>query len=104
MPEINQRERDVMKAETIGSFPFETDQQGLEFVNPGERSLTHEALLVCCLVEMSFSSTFDVFPIALVLRNVGNDAAIPEQLPGSTRIKAAISIKERPFIVQSTAL
>ncbi len=104
MSQIDQRERDVMKAETIGCFAFETDQQGLEFVDPGERSFTHEASLVCCLVEMSFSSTFDVFPIALVLRNVGNDAAIPQQLPGCTRIKAAISIKERTFIDQSTAL
>ncbi len=104
MPEIDQRERDVMKAETIGCSALEADQQGLEFVNPGERSLTHEASLVRLLVEMSFSSTFDVFPIALVLRNIRNDAAIPEQFPCCTRIKAAIGIKERTVIVQSTAL
>ncbi len=104
MPEIDQRERDMMKAETIGCFAFETDQQGLEFVNPGERSLTHEASLVRLVVEMSFSSAFDVFSIALVLRNVWNDAAIPQQLPSGTRVKAAIGIKERTFIVQSTPM
>ncbi len=77
MPEIDQRECDVMKAETIGGFALETDQQGLEFVNPGERSLTHEASLVRLLVEMSFSSAFDRLAIALVFRNVGFHAAIP---------------------------
>ncbi len=102
MPKIDQRERDVMKAETIGGFAFETDQQGLEFVNPGERSFTHEASLVRLVVEMSFSSTFDMFPIALVLRNIRNDAPIPQQFPGCSRIKATIGIKERTFIVQST--
>jgi hypothetical protein len=104
MPEIDQRERDVMKAETIGCFPFEADQQGLEFVNPGERPLAHEAPLVRLYVEMSFSSTFDAFPIALVLRNIRNDVAVPQQFPSCTRIKAAIGIKERAFIVQSTSL
>lgn len=98
MPEIDQRERDVMKAETIGGFPFEPDQQGLEFVKPCAGALTHEASLVRHLVEMSLASTFDVFPIALVLRNVRNDATIPEQLPGCTRIKTAIGIEERTFI------
>ena len=77
MPEIDQRERDVMKAETIGCFAFETDQQGLEFVNPRERALTNKAPLVRLLVEMAFPSTFHVFSIALVLRDVRNDAAIP---------------------------
>ncbi len=94
----------MMESETIRCFPFETDQQGLEFVNPSERSLTHEASLVRSLVELSFPSMFDVFPIALVLRNVRNDATIPQQFPSCTRVKAAIGIKESPFIVQSTAL
>ena len=104
MPEIDQCERDVMKAETIGCLAFATDQQGLEFVNPGERSLTNEAMLVRRLVEMSFSSAFGTFPISLVLGNVRDNATIPKQFPGCTRIKAAISIKERTFIVQSTPL
>ncbi len=104
MPEIDQRKRDMMKAETIGCFALETDQQGLEFVNPGECSLTHEASLVRLVVEMSFSSALDVFPIALVLRNVRNDTTIPQQFPSCTRVKATIGIKERTFIVQSTPL
>ena len=99
MPEIDQRERDVMKAETIGCFPFETDQQGLEFVNPGERALTHKASLVRLLVKMSFSSTFDAFPIALVLRNVRNDATIPQQFSCCSRVKAAVGVEECTFIV-----
>ena len=104
MPEIDQRERNVMKAETIGCFPFETDQQGLEFVNPGKRSLTYEASLVHRLVETSFSSTFDAFPIALVLRNVRNNATIPQQFSCCSRVKAAIGVEECTFIVQSTPL
>ncbi len=104
MPEIDQRERDVMKAETIGCFPFKADQQGLEFVNPGECALTDEASLVRLLVEMSFPSTFYPFSIPLVLRDVGNDATIPQQLAGCAGIEAAISIKQGAFIVQSAPL
>ena len=104
MPEIDQRERNMMKAETIGCFPLEPDQQGLEFVNPGEGAFTDEAALVRLCVEMTFPSTLNVFTIPLILRNVGNDPAVPQQLPGCACIKATIRIKQGTFIVQPATL
>src|SRR3712207_3480480 len=53
---------------------------------------------------MSFPSTFCTFSITLILRNVGNDATIPQQLTGCTGIEAAISIKQGTFIVQFAPL
>ena len=104
MPQIDQRECDMMKPEAISCFAFKTDQQRLEFVNPCECALTNEAPLVHFGVKVSFPSTFHAFSIPLVFRNVGNDTAIPQQLPRCTRVKAAISIKAGTGIVQSASL
>ena len=52
---------------------------------------------------MSLSATFDRFAIALVFRNVGFHAIIPQQFPGCTRIEAAIRIEKGTFVVQTTA-
>ena len=51
---------------------------------------------------MSLSATFDRFPIALIFRNVGFHAIIPQQFSGCTRIKAAIGIEKGTFVVQPT--
>ena len=104
MPEIDQRECDMMEPETIGGFAFKTDQQGLEFVNPCECSLTHKASLVHFTIKMPFTSTFHAFSIPLVFRNVRDDTTIPQQLPCCTCVKTTISIKEGTFIIQPTAL
>jgi hypothetical protein len=66
-----------MESKAMSCFPLKSDQQGLEFVNPGEGSLTHETPLIHTLVEISFSSTLDLLSTALVLRNVGLDTPIP---------------------------
>ena len=88
----------------MSHFPLKSDQQRLEFVNPCERSLTHKAPLVHEYIEMSFASTLDTLSIALVLRNVGLNPAIPQYLPRSSCIEAAICIEDGSFVIQSTSL
>ena len=52
---------------------------------------------------MPFPTTLDTLSIALVFRNVGFHAIIPQEFPCCTRIKAAIGIEIGTFVVQSTA-
>ena len=93
----------MMEAKTVSCFPLKSDQQGLELVNPSEGSLTDKAALVHNSVEVSFASTFDCLSIALVLRNVGLDPAIPQHFSRRSRIEATIRIEARTFVVQSTS-
>ncbi len=88
----------------MGCFALKADQQGLEFVNPCERSFTDEAALVHSRVEISFPSTLDRFSVAFIFRNVGLDPPIPQQFPRCARIEAAIHVKDRTVVVQPTAL
>ena len=94
----------MMESKTIGRFSLKSDQQGLEFVNPGKGSLTDETTLVHHRVEISFASTLDPLSVALVLRDVGLDPAIPQHLPRCSRIEATIRIEDSTFVVQSTPL
>ena len=84
-------------------FALKTDQQGLEFVNPGEGTLAHKAIFVHHRVEMAFASALHVFAIALVFRNIGFDTAIPQQFACFARIKRTISIEIGAMVVQTTA-
>ena len=81
-------------------FAFKSYQQCLKLVNPGKGSLTDKAVFIYVMVIVPLSSTFDHFSIALVFRNIGDDATIPQQFPRCTRIKATIRIKHRAFIFQ----
>ena len=94
----------MMESQTIGNFAFKSGQQGLEYINPRERSLTDKAVFVHLTVELPLPSAFDRLSIALVFNNVGNNSTIPQHLPGFPRVKATISIEERAFIVEVTAL
>ena len=47
----------MMESETVGRFALKVDQQGLEFVNPGERPFTHEAMLIHLAVKVPFAPT-----------------------------------------------
>jgi hypothetical protein len=93
-----------MKAKAMSCFPLKSDQQGLEFVNPGKCSLTDKATVVHNRIEVSLPPTFDLLSVALVLRNVGLDPSIPQYLPCSSRVKAAIRIEYGTFVDQSTSL
>ena len=66
-----------MKSQEIDIFPSKADQQLLEFVNPSEITFDGEAMFVYLLIEMSLSPPLDLFSIALVLRNIRTDAAVP---------------------------
>jgi hypothetical protein len=88
----------MMKSETVRCFPFKADQQGLEFVNPSECSLIHEAMGIYLVVKLSFAATLHGLAVPFVFSNIGNQPMIPEQLPRSTGIKAAIGIEEGTFV------
>lgn len=88
----------------MSRFPLKSNEQGLEFVNPCERSLTDEAPLIHDCVEISFASTLGYLSIAFVLHNVGLDTTIPQHFPGSTYIEATIRIEDRTFVFQSSSL
>ena len=90
----------MMEAETVRRFPFKADQQGLEFVNPGECSLTHETVSIDLAVKMSFAATLHKLSVAFIFCNIGDQPMIPEQLPCRTGIKTAIGIEEGTFIIQ----
>ncbi len=93
----------MMEAKAMNCFPLKSDQQRLEFVNPGERSLTDKATFVHNRIEVSLASTFDFLSIALVLRNVGLDPTIPQDLARRSCIEATIRIEDGTFVVQSTS-
>ena len=93
-----------MESQTIGCFAFKSNQQGLEYVNPGEGSFTDKAMLVHIAVEMTLPSAFDGLSVALVFSNVGKNAAVPQHLPRFTRVKATISIETCTGIVELTPL
>ena len=94
----------MMESETIGCFALKADQQGLEFVNPCKRSFTHEAMGIHLAVKMPFAAPLHRLAIAFIFSDIGNQAMIPEQLPSSTGIKAAICVEEGTFIVQRVPL
>ena len=87
----------MMEAKAMSRFPLKPNQQGLEFVNPGERSLTDKATFVHNRIEVSLASTFDLLSIALVLCNIRLDPAIPQDLARISRVKAAIRIEDGTF-------
>ncbi len=93
-----------MESQTIGYFAFKSNQQGLEYVNPGEGAFTDKAMFVHLTVEMTLPSAFDGLSVALVFSNVGKNAAVPQHLPRFTRVKATISIETCAGIVECTPL
>ena len=46
MAQIDNGESDEMSAEKVGIFKIESYQKSLEFINPGESSLTSKAMFV----------------------------------------------------------
>ncbi len=94
----------MMESKAVSCFSLKSDQQGLELVNPRERSLTDEAALVHTRIKVSLPSTFDLLSVAFVLRNVRLDPPIPQHLPCSSSIEAAIRIEDSTFVLQSTSL
>lgn len=93
-----------MEPEEIAIFALKSDQECPEFINPSKGPFDRKAMLVGITVEMSSSSAFHRFSIALVFRNVGNNSTIPEHFPRCTTIKPTSGMKQGAVIGQTTTL
>ena len=80
------------------------DEQRPKLVNPGETAFTGEALFIKGSIEEAFPSTFDGFPVALILADVGNDLVIETDFAGFQRIKGTVGVEECSGNRQSQAL
>ena len=93
-----------MKSEPIHILTLKSNQQRPEFINPGKGPFNDEAFLVYLTIEMPLPPTFDCFPVAFVLWNVGTHASIPQHLPCFSCVKTAIRIEKGRPIFQTVAL
>ncbi len=93
-----------MESEPIHILTLKSKQQRPEFVNPGKGPFNDEAFLVHLTIELPLPSTFDCFPVAFVLWNVGTHASIPQHLPCFSCVKTAIRVEKGRPILQTIAL
>ena len=91
--QIDEREREEMKAEKIHLLALKPDQETFEFVDPCKGSFRHEALFVHGWVKMALAPTLGAFPIALIFRDIRSYTAIPEQFTRLFCVKSTICIK-----------
>jgi hypothetical protein len=82
-----------MKAERVHLLAFKSDQQPLEFIDPGKRAFHHKALFVHRAVKMALAPALGALTIAFVFRNIRSYTAIPKQFTGLFCIKRTIGIK-----------
>jgi hypothetical protein len=59
-----------MKAERVHLLAFKSDEQPLEFIDPGKRAFHHKAFFVHRAVKMALASALGTLTIALVFRNI----------------------------------
>jgi hypothetical protein len=91
--QIDQREREEMKAEKIDLLALKPDQETLEFVDPCKGSFIHKALFVHGWVKMALAPTLGAFAIALIFRDIRSYTAIPEQFACLFCVECTICIK-----------
>ena len=72
---------------------LKADQQTFEFVYPSKAPLNAEAVGVTLDFKESLAPGLGLLPIALVLRNVGNDLMIEAQFPRRFSVKACIHVE-----------
>jgi hypothetical protein len=82
-----------MKAECVHLLTFKSDEQPLEFIDPGKRAFHHKAFFVHCAVKMALAPALGTLTIALVFRNIRSYTAIPKQFTGRFCVKRTIGIK-----------
>ena len=82
-----------MKAERVHLLAFKSDQQPLEFIDPGKRAFHHKALFVHRAVKMALAPALGALTIAFVFRNIRSYTAIPKQFTCLFCIKRTIGIK-----------
>ncbi len=104
MTQVNHGESEMMPTEKVDIFPIITDQQSPELVDPGEATLTAEALFVDIGIEQAFTPTFDRLAIAVVLGDVGNKAMIETDLARIAGVEGAVGIEQRPSDDQTQLL
>jgi hypothetical protein len=104
VPKVDQCERNQVESEPIHILTLKPNQQRPEFINPGKGPFNDEAFLVRLTIELPLPSTFDCFPVAFVLWNVGTHASIPQHLPCFSCVKTAIRVEEGRPILQTIAL
>lgn len=90
-----------MKPHPIHLLALKANEQPLELVDPGERTLVHKALFVDGLVKMTLPSTLGMLPIALVFGNIRPHPSVPEHLSSLFGVKRTISVEKRIAIVKS---
>lgn len=93
MAQIDEREREEMKAEKIHLLALKPDQETFEFVDPCEGSFSHKALFVHGWVKLALAPTLGAFAIALIFRDIRSYTAIPQQFTRLFCVKSTICIK-----------
>jgi hypothetical protein len=82
-----------MKAERVHLLAFKSDEQPLEFIDPGKRAFHDKAFFVHRTVKMALAPALATLTIALVFRNIRSYTAIPKQFTGLFCVKRTIGIK-----------
>lgn len=104
MTQINHRKDDMMSAQEVGILTIKPDEQGSEFIDPGETTFVRKALFVDLGVEQAFAPTLRSLAIASVLGDVRDHPVIETQLAGLAGIKGAVGVEECARNGQSQAL
>lgn len=82
-----------MKAERVDLLAFKSDEQPLEFIDPGKRTLHGKAFFVHRAVKMALAPALGTLPIAFVFRNIRSYTTIPKQFTSLFCVKRTIGIK-----------
>jgi len=82
-----------MKAERVHLLALKSDEQPLEFIDPGKRAFHDKAFFVNRAVKMALAPALGTLTIAFVFRNIRSYTAIPKQFTGLFCIKRTIGIK-----------
>jgi hypothetical protein len=82
-----------MKAERVHLLAFKSDEQPLEFIDPGKRAFHDKAFFVHRAVKMALAPALGTLTIAFVFRNIRSYTPIPKQFTGLFCVKRTIGIK-----------
>lgn len=85
--QVDKRKGNMVSAEPIDNFTVKADQQGAEFVYPGETPFAGETPLVHLGIEQTFVTSLRLLPMALVFRYVGDQVIIEADLASVAGIK-----------------
>ena len=83
-----------MSAQKVDSFPIIADQQSAKPVDPGEGTLTGEALVVDMVIEQAFSSALGLLAIAGIFGDVGDQPVIEADFAPIAAIESAVGVEK----------